>query len=1068
MNKSFLFPEQISEILTKNIKNKNAVFIFPTDTVLNSWSDFLILHSEKTSIEAVCMESFLAWDKFKAKYLHAVKDGFDTIPSVLKKFFVHNLILENSKKPIEKRFQVIINPNDEYASHAFSFADWIYKNLSSLDLLQKRYVQNPDYIKDKEDYDYLKLYNEYKDFLEKNKLYEPSWVENINFNANGKTFFLFYPELLEDFSDFSEILEKSPDFNVFLLPKETENPPACFYSDSRAELRYTILKIIQIVNEGNADWSEIALSVPNIETYRPYLEREFSLYDIPFVIKAGVSLTKNNAAKIFKEIFECYNANYSYEKVRSLILDENVPWKDEHKKNREALVRLGNKMRTVCSVDNKNIWFVAFNQKIKELEKIIEQKKTDPNCLCNFDFDDLKNELSDIYDAKNFFGKLKHFTDAFFVENANFSTLLTCWQAFKSFFLKTDENFSNDANNILGRAICELKEIIQIEQKYAACNLKIQNPFSFFITELESKKYTPQQKNKTGICVFPYRLSALCYFKYQFVIDASQKNLEIPYKKLSFLNAAKREKLHLTKDDKQVCASDVFIKLYAKQTQTNKKENSAILNHVVFSAAENTFFGFAIPHSSLKIIRNSEIEEQNFLFDKNDYILNEKKFLLNQNNQNDRQKVELFLTQKQKEQFFEWSEQNFYDFDEKSHSSYKINQKMQEKINQVLKENRIGTDILTDSQTKTQNIKITARADLENFFPCPRKWLLKSILKLHDDTLDTQLMQPYDMGNLNHKILELFMSSFENKILPFFDETSQSFKILQKDGIINSSPLDYNLNLMPFIEKSIIMTQNIKDAPLAVQSLTAQKENIEKDITDFLKVLLLPFGEKPNCKKGYEKLNGIGNCTVFACEKAFTAVSNIQNNNNCNSDAVLQYFGKIDTLLISPQNDWIVIDYKNTKIPKEIQVNNEGILQDFQMPVYFKILHEEKKHNIAAGIFYSIKEKEAKSAVDIFAKKKNGDSKNASYEQNKTFDDFNETMNSLDIYAATFEKMIDSQKNHNEKYEKTDFSPHCSNSKNDILNVNVYKNCRECTFKNICRTTYVIGKKSVKEKGGEY
>lgn len=1063
MNKSFLFPEQISEILIKNVKNLNAVFIFPTDTVLNSWSDFLIAHSEKTGAEAICMESFLAWDKFKSKYLRAVKEGFETIPTILKKFFAHNLILENSQKPFEERFQVIINPKDEYASHAFSFANWLQKNLSSLDLLQKRYEQNPDYEKDKEDLDYLKLYDEYKNFLEKNNLYEPSWIENSKFDANGKTFFLFYPELLEDFSEFSEILEESPDFNVFFLPKETQNPPAIFYPDSRTELRRVILKIIRIVNEGKADWSEIALSVPNIETYRPYLEREFSVYDVPFVIKAGASLVKNSAAKIFKEIFECYNSNYGYEKVRSLILDECVPWKDKHKKNREALVRIGNKMRAICSVDEKNIWFVAFNQKARELENRLERKKNDGD-FQNPDFEDLKNELAEILDAKQFFGKLKHFTDAFFVENANFSTLLTCWQAFKSFFLKDDKNFSNEANNILGRAICELKEIVQIEQKYAACNLKVKNPFEFFITELESKKYAPQQKNKTGICVFPYNLSALCYFKYQFVIDASQKNLEIPYKKLNFLNASKRAKLRLTDDDKLFCASEVFIKLYAKKNPTNETKTD-LQNHIVFSASENSFSGFSIPHSSLKIVEKSENDEENSALDKTDYISNEKKILLNQNFLNDDGKIaELTLTQNQKKRFLEWAERNFCDDCENDeYPPYKINQKMREKINKTLKENRIGVDILNNSQTKTQNVKITARADLENFFPCPRKWIFKSILKLRDDTLDTELMRPYDMGNLNHKILELFMSSFENKILPFFDEISQSFKITPKiEGESNSAPLDYDLNLTPFVEKAIVTTQNIKDAPLVVQSLKAQKEKIEKNVADFLKTLLLPFGEKQNCKKGYEKLNGIGNCAVFACEKSFTAVENIRNDDSVENETELQYFGKIDALLISPENDWIVIDYKNSTLPTEINVDADGILKDFQMPVYFKILHEEKMRKIAAGVFYSIKEGKTKSAADIFAKKKIGDGKNATYEQCKTFGDFKETMNALTVYATTFEKTTNLSKNRNEN--NPDFSPRSSNSKNDILNVNVYEDCQKCHFKNICRTTYVIGKKSLKEK----
>ena len=57
------------KILIKNIKNTDSVFIFPTDTVLNSWADFLIINHEKTNVQAIPMERFIAWDKFKSHYL---------------------------------------------------------------------------------------------------------------------------------------------------------------------------------------------------------------------------------------------------------------------------------------------------------------------------------------------------------------------------------------------------------------------------------------------------------------------------------------------------------------------------------------------------------------------------------------------------------------------------------------------------------------------------------------------------------------------------------------------------------------------------------------------------------------------------------------------------------------------------------------------------------------------------------------------------------------------------------------------------------------------------------------
>lgn len=1091
MKKQFLPPSQIADILIKNIKNTDSVFIFPTDTVLNSWADFLIINHEKTNVQAIPMERFIAWDKFKSHYLHATKEGFDTIPSILKKFFVHDLIFKNAQAPAHERFRVIINPDDEYASNAFSFSTWIYKNLSSLNLLEKRFEQNPDYQKDDEDLDYEKLYALYKNFLDKNRLYEPSWIDDIELDTEGKNFFLFYPEIIEDFGDFSEIFEKCSNFNVFEFPKNTPNVKSYSYKDSRTELRQTILRIIELVQNKKADWSDIALSLPDIDTYRPYLEREFAIYNIPYVIKSGLPLTKNSAARIFKEISDCYTSNYSFEKVRSLLLDECVPWQEKHKKNRESLVRVGNELRTICSVDEKNIWFVAINQKKHDLELKINFKKAQ-SPLPSDDITRLQDELQDYEEIGNFFGKLKHFVDAFFASENDFSSILTCWQAFKTFFLQDDSEFSSDANNILGRAVCELKEIIEIEKKFKNCRLIIQNPFLFFISELDTKKYTPQQNEKTGINVFPYKLSAMCSFKYQFVLDASQKNLEVPYKKLTFLNATKRKKLHLTDDDKLSCASEVFIKLYDKiipyqnetslsgtQNQNCETEKSFIS----FSSAEDTFSGFAIPHFYLNNIKIDK-ENSDFLsLNNKDYILNEKKFLLSQSSsyqQDEYTQNQLVLTKNQQQQFKTWLQKNDSHTKQNKINNvpYKINEKMLEKIHFFLVENRKGTDIQTSKTVSTDDIKISARSDLENFFPCPRKWIFKTILKLKEDSLDTDLMQPFDIGNLNHKVLELFVSSFTGKKLPFYDEASKSFKIIDdEENKINPPSKNFSVDLKPFIDKAIISTQNIKDCPLVMQSLKAQTNKIEENLIGFLQKFLLPFGVTPDCRRGYEKMNGVGNCTVFACEKSFTAGnSNSKSDDNDSSLHNFQYFGKIDALLLSPQNDWIVIDYKNSKIPsvQELFADENDILKDFQMSVYFKLIKEQEIHEIAAGTFYSIKDGKTNSAVDIFATKKTGDEKEAFYEPSKTFEHFKPTMVSLHNYAQTFEKMVNPKsssnlplfdsKNSAPDFASYDFLPYTSNDKTDILNTNVYENCMKCNFKTICRTTYTIGKKTLPKK----
>ena len=1056
-----LAPDKIADFLIENLKEPDTLFVFLTDTVMNSWIEYLVTHPEKSGIQVLPLERFMGWDTFKGNYLKGEQKGARAVPAILRKLFVQDLICKNADLPQSERFQSIIKPEDEFAQGATSFADWICKNLTSLNFWKKRLDQNKENYGelDAEDKDYEKLYQAYKDFLEANNLFEPSWLENLDLNEDNAKIILMYPELLEDYCDFADIFAASEKVTICTMPKDLPNPPAYFYPDSRTELRQTMLRIIQLVNEGKADWSEIALSIPNVETYRPYIEREFSVYGIPYVIKSGVSLTQNSAGRIFREINDCHKKNFTFDSVRSLVLDETLPWKEDLKEKREGLVRVGNEMRCICSPTQKDIWLSAFAKKLNHLEsskKVADERGNSESSAKYQEKIDYYSEL------KKFYQQLKSQVEGFFRENT-FKSIEETWQEFKGIFFT--DNFSAQANAILGRCLTELKEIINIEENYADCNLKIQNAYEFFLKEIDGKKYTPQQKDKSGVSIFAYKLSGPGYFKYQFVIDGSQKNLEIPYKRLTFLNSNKRQKLHLTEDDKKITASEGYIKLYAKKVPGGQGDD-----FVTFSAAENTFAKFAIPHNNLRIlkIKGENDKDVNLTpnLDENDYVKQERKFILDPENQNAPEK---FLPS-QKEEFELWKKTQR----ENPNQKYKINDKIKNNLKKILIERRNSEDIFGNNICD-EKIKITARGDLEKFFPCPRLWLLKSILKLRDDTLDTELMQSYDMGNLNHKILELFILQFKGKNLPFYDTESDSFKIaVKEDGVIGEKIEDYPLDLKPCVEKAIVSIPDFKDCPLVTESLFLQSEKIETEMIKFLKFLLKPYGSE-KCKGG-EKVAGFGKCKVFDCEKNLAArLENYKNSGEEKSGdekfcgEKFDYFGKIDCLLLSPEdgeskNDWIIIDYKNSKVSmpsvKELAVDKNGILKDFQMPLYFNLVGQENKHEIAAGYFYAIKDRENRKVVDKFSvsKEKNEDGKTISdgdYVQDSLYENFLPTMAALNSYAQVFYQITDP------KNSSLDFTPHTSKSERDKLNVKSYENCQKCQLKGICRTTFTVGGKSL-------
>ena len=108
-------------------------------------------------------------------------------------------------------------------------------------------------------------------------------------------------------------------------------------------------------------------------------------------------------------------------------------------------------------------------------------------------------------------------------------------------------------------------------------------------------------------------------------------------------------------------------------------------------------------------------------------------------------------------------------------SDYRINEEIRKKIDYHFVESKnLSLDrkkIAVSEKCRAMN-KISARSDMEKFFPCPRKWIFSQILKFQEDSLSTDLMTPYDMGSLHHKILEKFMDLYKDKALPFFNNGS--------------------------------------------------------------------------------------------------------------------------------------------------------------------------------------------------------------------------------------------------------------------------------------------------------
>ena len=976
-----LAPENLSSIFRQYLPDPNVLFVFSTDVVMNSWVDWCVCHQDESGVAAVPLERFISWDKFKGAYASAEQADKNVIPSLLRKIFVSNLIRRNAE---EKFFKKIINP--EFADKAESFTDWISQILPSLKLWHELTGggegvgsgTGPAPTPDDEDSDFETLYNEYNRFLQENNFFEPAWSVP-DFSASQKKVMIIYPETLEDFADYVDVFDKCPAITLVTMPQEEPPHPECIkYSDSRKELRMTILAMRKLVNKGKAQWTDITLNVPDLETYRPYLERELSNYCVPFVIRAGFPLTSNCAGNIFNEILDCYNSDFSYASVRALLLDNYIPWKKEFDEVKENLIREGQRMRCICSYESGgqkiDIWKEALS-KINHDEReytFYSQLKKDITAIC---------------------------------QSNTFAAIHVAWMAFKSRYLEASD-FSETADKIISRCVTELNTLISIEKNYCEpLGLSVDSPYSFFLNELSKKTYTPQN-SATGISVYPYKLSAAAAFKYQFVIDSSQNNLELSFKRLSFLNAGKRSLLKLTDEDKRFNASKAFIRLYAKSGDDKMP---------MFSCAEDTFAGFAIAHTYLNAKDESDFSELLNELEKTDFIENEKRWFLN------KAVVELVETtgkgiskggfdklnhhetfsEAQKTQFTYWDN---FNHDRNSSHEYQIPQALKDKINEYLVQNR--NKHLPDDQANQAKITIS-QSDMKAFFPCPRKWIFNRVLKLEPDSLSTALIGTFDMGTIHHKIMELYGKYLMENNQPLPKPENESFENEEE-----LTQLIYG-----FAQEAIKdPKEDFSKSPLTIQMLQTQLNQITQNIIKFLKSFCKTFG-------GY-KIKGV--------EKWYGGK---------NQEREWNYTGIIDCILVAgdenPQDTgWTIIDYKNSysamPATSAAIATDEGELGDFQMPMYITLLREnEKVQEITQASFYAINANPNQNHRTIVG--------NGRY--SKSPDEYENTIKAFENYAEAFANAV-------------------KNSDYSLEQVDAFENCGGCNYKSICRYNYTIAGRS--------
>jgi hypothetical protein len=682
---------EVEEIICAHAHDNNAVFVFPTGISAQLW---LERYLEIIGSGSCAAEQFIAWDTFKSSAVRSKMQDKKSIPSTLRKLFIAALVAENSelihanKPPL---FTSLILP--QYESSAPSFVKWLTTILPGLAAWEEKFLQQ-NYESDDEDRDLLMLNNRYKEFLDQRQLFEPAW-EKPPFESNGHHYYIFFPEIITDFHEYEKLLALSCDITIVAVPGENVPYDAMVTDEARTEIKKASLFIRALTETEKIPWDDIAVSIPDIESYKPYLLREFSLRNIPYTVRAGKKLFEYQAGKLFSQIEICVSQFFSFSALSTLLLNTSIPWKNQ--KAISQLIDFGIRNNCVSSWNEDgvqiDIWEATFHSIVGQGEEI-----------CALFYRELKKSLTALCAAKSF------------------AEIRAKYFQFKNVFL--GDEFLLESDLVLSRCIRELVVLVELEETFP--DVMPSNPFSFFVERLTEIDYLPQQHSR-GVNIFPYKVAASAPFAAQIVIGAHQDALSAVFQQMQFLAKSKRDVLGVTERD----ATEYFIKLYML---------NSFAHCASFFCSKHTFAGYLMPHTLFDESKNSPA-----LFEE-DYFTHEQALLLNvQEESCEEQDENQIFYASQAKSFGAWF---------KTYSNSSGNEEIEEAavLNQAVKQ-KIAKKYSESEHGDKYRVSATT---LKEYFDCGVYWIYNSLFGIRPIPTDVSTMPPTVMGNIYHAVLKEF------------------------------------------------------------------------------------------------------------------------------------------------------------------------------------------------------------------------------------------------------------------------------------------------------------------------
>ncbi|MEI6389183.1 MAG: PD-(D/E)XK nuclease family protein [Spirochaetota bacterium] len=544
--------EAIFDLLWGTLAEGRTVFVFPSQLAADAWAAECLRRSGAAALDPA---RFIGWDRFKEGELSPHRKE-KPANRVTRTIWAAGLLASRKGRT---GYEALLGAGE--LSPAFvPFLASMPPSLAAIrdallaSPLSKRSPPDPTVT------DLLRLYENYRGFLERKSLFEPGW-EGGQTPRLGDRHLIIAPELIEDFQNYSACLAGLPEVSLFRLPPA----PAAHvrpleFRNVWEELHSVFLRVGALLDAGTAP-EDIGITVSNLDEARPWIEAAARDSGVPIVIRRGRALSDSPYGRLLSEIGKAVSTGYSLPAMEALIRDSFLTWKEPALA--EGLIRFGEKYQAYASYTREgrtvDIWLETFDrcESVPILESFYRQ---------------LRKSLGAMAEAPDFAALGKAIT------------------AFRSQFL-IDSAWSESERRVVERSMAELEALATAEATYAD-GVRLPSPFGLFRATLDSETYVPQVRGGF-VPIFPWRVSALLPFRYHFLLGCGQEAVEVRYGSWPFLRDDLREGIGAGAHD----ATSDFLTAYLHSGQTVVPCHAE--SELSGWSAAHPFFGFGTSQDAL-------------------------------------------------------------------------------------------------------------------------------------------------------------------------------------------------------------------------------------------------------------------------------------------------------------------------------------------------------------------------------------------------------------------------------------------------------------------------------------